>query len=221
MEVKGYPFPLHLSEGHGNYSTFDFSSVVLLFPGLQLHTLTLHDPYHGIDVDEDGRGHNVSYYEVENLINDGRGWKNLVFKSENDHMMEVVRFTYFDCAGNRDDEVHGRDKQPGTWDRIIKERDGEGEGKGEGAGVEMWVCQEGGKREKVDAEVGYKVRREGWEDVGIEIRVRRGKGADCVQDGKGCAYDEKLLEIFRRMNWREIKENELLLDGEEDPYRHL
>ena len=220
MEVKGYPFPLYPSEGHSSYITFDFSSVMLLFPGLQLHTLTLHDPYHGKDVGEDGWGHNASYNEVDNLIKNGRGWKNLVFKSENDHVMEVVRFTSVDRAGNRSEEVHGRDKQPGTWDRLIKERDGEGEG--EGAKVEMWVCQEGGKREKVDGEVGYKVRGEGGEDVGIEIRVRRGKGADCVQDGKGrCEYDEKLLEIFRRMNWRDIRENKLLLDGEEDPCSHL
>lgn len=202
MELKGYPFPLYSSEGHSSYGMFDFSSVVLLFPGLQLHTLTIHDPYHGKDVSEDGWGHNTSYKEVGNLIKNGKGWKNLVFKSENDHMMEVVKFTSVDQAGNRSEKVHGRNKQPGTWDRLIKERDGEGEG----AGVEMWVCKKGGKREKVDAEVGYKVRGEGEEDVGIEIRVRRGKGADYVQDAKvGCEYYVELLGIFRTMYWREIR----------------
>ena len=126
-------------------------------------------------------------------------------------------------------ETSGREKQPETWQRWITERDGEGRG----ACVEMYTFDVGegeeGVMKKVEGQYGASMERpetvevaddddddDGGDTakVGIEVRVRRGRGADYVQDGKLKGpkdYNRPLLEIFRSLSWKEVQEKNLFV----------
>ena len=54
LSVKGSPFPLYPTKDRSCYYTHYFTSLLPLFPGLQLSILSVEDPYHGEDVREDG-----------------------------------------------------------------------------------------------------------------------------------------------------------------------
>lgn len=205
------------------------------------------DPFHGKDVCEDGWGDNATYFDLERMIRDGEGWKELVFTSASDRWLEAVVFENYAADGTRTMTTKGREAQPGTWDRRIKERDGEDSG----AYVEMWSCKEEGVWEKVegnyDAELGNKAGQDHLAGKGepllsyvaneddesdaervrpsIQVRVRRGRGNEYVQDGR-TVHDDKssreLREMFEKLGWKEIKAREMFIPGaEEDPCAHL
>ena len=119
------------------------------------------------------------------------------------------------------EERHEREPQPRTWDAWVKQRDGEESG----AGVEMFACK-GGVWEEVK---GDYVPEEaggdggGEEEVAIEVRIRRGRGADVVQDGVfKDEYSANLGKLFEELSWEEIKERGLFVEGAEvDPTAHL
>ncbi len=187
---------------------------------------------------EDGWGDNATYDELEDMIGKGKGWKELVFTSSSDRWLQEVVFDRIDAHGSTTEEKHGRDEQPGTWDRMIKERDGEGSG----ARVEMWWCKDEkrGVWEKVAGQYSAEVDEEmddeavqeddGKDSLGrvrpsIMVKVTRGKGADYVQDGRASDEREpgrKLREMLDTIGWKEMKARELFIPGaEDDPTGHL
>ena len=201
------------------------------------------DAYHGADVDEDGWGHDVTYSDLEDMIKEGKGWKELVYTSASDRWLEAVVFESVAADGTVTVETNGRDAQPEAWDRKIKERDGEESG----AGVEMWsrkgeegvwVKVEGGYHAELEDQAGQDYvdgNREpvSWDDgegVGrvrpsIMVKVTRGKGSEYVQDGRSVVESEsgrKLREMVEKLGWKEIKARELFIPGaEDDPCAHL
>ena len=56
----------------------------------------------------------------------------------------------------------------------------------------------------------------------IDVRVKRGEGADYVQSGRSMSeYDIGLHDLFRRLTWEEIKEQGLNVQvRDEDPAAH-
>ncbi|KAL9074844.1 MAG: hypothetical protein Q9161_001982 [Pseudevernia consocians] len=242
ISVRGLPFPVYPVDDESCYHTHLFPGLLPLFPGLRLDTLEVTDAFHGADVGEDGWGHNATYSDLEDLIKEGKGWKELVYTSASDRWLEAVVFEHF-ANGTVTTETNGRDAQPGAWDRMIKERDGEESG----AGVEMWARkEEQGVWIKVQgeyhAEVEDKVGQDhvdgdgqlvSWDDgegVGrvrpyIMVKVTRGKGAEYVQDGRSVVEYEssrKLRETFEKLGWKEIKARNLFIPGaEDDPCAHL
>lgn len=133
------------------------------------------DAYHGEGVDEDGWGHNATYEDLEEIIKNGAGWKELIFRSASNRWFEPVVFQTAADGTVTTEETTRRSAQPGAWDTMIKERDGEQSG----ARVEMWTSEEGGDDESPS----------------VEVRVRRGKGAEYVQGGR--SVDEHLVSYAR------------------------
>ena len=225
-----------------------------LFPGLQLDCLTVWDAYHGPGVQEDGWGDGATWDELGGLIGEGKGWRELVYRSRSDRWV----------GGGMDDVVAGGEgdgkvEQPMGWGERLRERDDGGGGGG--CEVEMWTFDaedEEARRGRVRIDPGrayvrseLRAEEEGEpeltfpegtdfdvmriaqferserikarEAVGVEVRVRRGKGRDFVQDGvMENAYEQKLGEIFKLLSWKEIQEQDLFVRGaEEDPCAHL
>ena len=59
----------------------------------------------------------------------------------------------------------------------------------------------------------------------IEVKIRRGKGAEYVRDGNSNLEQEfscKLHEMIEKIDWKEFKAQELFIPGaEDDPCSHL
>ena len=119
------------------------------------------DAFHGKGVDEDGWGHDATYYDLEAMIKQGKGWNELVFKSVSDRWLEATMFENYGADETAaTTRTHGHCAQPRVWNRIIKERDGEGSG----ARVEMWSCGEEGVWEKVEGDYNAEVEDETEQD---------------------------------------------------------
>lgn len=248
MSVRGIPLPIyhapHLYPPKDDclYKPYDFHSVLPLFPGLQLNTLTVYDAYHGEGVCEDVYGHWGTYREIEGFVKRAKGFQELAFISANDRCLNSSYLGGWNAP------------QPSTWDKMIKDRDGVDSG----AGVEMFTFASGRRMKMVGDHPFYHLRRGGrvvvadgnrdgydaipWDngihgggergakvdrqleviEGGVEIRVRRGRDADYVQDGKSlCEYDDELYAIFAQLSWKEIKEQGIFMPGaEDDPVPH-
>ena len=231
LSVKAYPFPLyHTSESF--YTTHSITDVFPLFPGLQLSLLEIEDAFHGPEVAEDGWGHNAAYNTLKYLIQKGMGWRELRYRSASDRWLEPVTFQCRSRDNVETTETHARDEQPKTWDRWIKERDGDSDG----ARAELWVKEagEGNDWKRFEGEyVSPSVARivDGYTEENrpaVEVRIRRGSQADYVQRGpehfKGDdeKFMQKLHALFKSMTWWEIKEKGLFMAGaEDDPTAHL
>lgn len=131
--------------------------------------------------------------------------------------------------------VGGRATEPGIWDGMVDERDGEESG----ARVEMWLCEEAGAWKKVQGNYSDEVKDEtaqgqinlsGTSEMrkvrrSIEVKIRRGKGAEYVRDGNSDLEHEfscKLHEMFEKIGRKEIKAQELFIPGaKDDPCSHL
>lgn len=186
------------------------------------------DAFHGKDVDEDGWGHDTTYHELEEMIKNGNGWKELIFRSASDRWLEPVVHSTLKADENvKREETTGRSTQPGAWDKMIKERDGEESG----ARVEMWMSEEEGVWEKLEGVYKPDLDEEGDDDSevedeagkdytpSIEVRVRRGKGAQymqCVSTVTEHQYSRKLYEMFEKLGWKEIKARGSFISGAED-----
>ena len=228
LSLKAYPFPI-FEPDRFSYTTYDFTYILPLFPGLQLDCLEVEDAFHGSEVEEDGWGHNATYSLLEGLVKRGLGWKELRFRSASDKWMEPVTFQCHQ-EGKITSETHGKDEQPGTWEKWIKERDGDS------AEVEMhfkeigegtaWRRVEGtynsrSSEQKTDYENERRTR------PAVEILIRRGKGADYVQKSPEeyewghQIFKERFLKAFH-MSWWKMKEEGLFLQGaENNPTVHL
>ena len=139
------PLPVY-PVGDYFYITYLFSSVLPLFSGLRLDTLIIEDAFHGQTVDEYSWGHDVTYDDLQRMIEESKGWKELILRSGSDRWLEAVEFTRQAANGTMATVTPGRSKQPAAWDRMIKERDGPESG----AKVEMWCCKTDGVWEKVE-----------------------------------------------------------------------
>jgi len=236
LSVKAYPFPLWPSDS-SSYTTYDLQDLLPLFPELALEELEVEDSYHGPDVMEDGWGHNATYQDLGAMIKKSKAWKELVYHVQSDRWLEEVVFKTSGPGQESKDVVHGRDPQPETWDKMIKERDGEESG----AVVEMW-CKKAGngndwkkivsdyrleKVEEHEGEADYDEDNMGTRPA-IKIRVRRGDRVEYKQDGENHVngsygkHLQVLYKTFEERPWVEIKEEELFMKGAEaDPTAHL
>ena len=220
ISVCGFPLPLYPDDVDlSGYITFSLNYVLLLFPGLQLATFEVKDPYHGDGVGEDGWGHNATYVTVESLIQ-SQGFKELIYTVAHDRFLTPVSFTSYGVGSQPKTETTGRDPQPSTWDAMIKARDGAESG----AAVTMYRLLHDSKR-RVPLKTAFEtVQTEDEEKAEgqIEIRVKRGRGVDYVQ--KGAEPDEwgqRLLEMFKDSTWKEILGEGRYVDAEDDPTAHL
>ncbi|KAL9580589.1 MAG: hypothetical protein Q9203_006240 [Teloschistes exilis] len=69
IAVRGFPFPCYPNVPEPwSYTMFSFQDVLPLFPGLQLSTLRVIDPFHGNGIMEDGWGHDATHYCVKTFI---------------------------------------------------------------------------------------------------------------------------------------------------------
>lgn len=241
MSVRGIPMPfnraphLYTPKDDCSCKVYYFYSVLALFPALQLDKLTVYDPYHGEGVSEDVYGHWGTYREIDLLVKIAKGFKELVFISENDRCLNSNYLGGKVAA------------QPSTWDKMVKDRDGVNSG----AGVEMFTFAKGQRAKMVGDHPFYHLRHDGrvvvaddnrdgddaipwdnklhggeehsenvdrWLEViegGVELRVRRGNDADYVQDGKSL---DEMYAISAQLSWKEIKEQGLfVLRVENDP----
>ena len=122
IRVKAFPFPLYATGRPQYYTTYYFANALSLLPGLNLDRLEVEDSFHGFGLVEGWRDI-VTYFDIEALIK-GSGWKELVY---------VTPCTDFIASGY--DHRKLRIAQPGGWDKLLKERDGEDTG----AQVEMFI----------------------------------------------------------------------------------
>ena len=222
ISVCGYPFPLYPhTDDESGYLTYSFNYVLPLFPGLQLASFELKDPYHGDGVDEDGWGHNATYAIVEDLIQ-SQGFKELIYTVEHDRFLRPVSFTSHSTApgSQLETKTTGRDPQPSTWDSMIKAKDGADSG----AEVAMYRLLDDSKR-RVPLKTASEAVQPETQDIAdgqIEIRIKRGQGVDYVQKGEVVdRWGQRLLDMFKDLTWKEILERDLYVDAEYDPTAHL
>lgn len=230
ISVRDVPFPVYPDVDDSYYVTHLFSTLLPLFPGLRLGTLIIEDAFHGEDAAEDGLGHNATYDGLQEMVKEGKGWKELILRSTSDRWLVAVVFQMCAADGTVRTMINGGSKQPETWDRLIKERDGQESG----AKVEMWSCKAQGVWEKVEEAYNAEVEDEAEQDdldgaeparSSIEVRVRRGKEADYAQDGMIAherTFSRQLREMLEKLGWKEIKARGLFVPGaEDDPMSHL
>ncbi|KAL8787129.1 MAG: hypothetical protein Q9195_007911 [Heterodermia aff. obscurata] len=222
ISVCGFPLPLYPNSADASgYVTFSFNYVLLLFPGLQLATFEVTDPYHGDGVGEDGWGHNATYTTVESLIQ-SQGYKELIYTVAHDRFMKPVSFTSYGVGSPPQTETTGREPQPSTWDAMIKAKDGAESG----AAVTMFRLLHDSNR-RIPLKTAFETVQTETEEVAdgqIEIRVKRGQGVDYMQKGADADVDEwgqRLLDMFKDSTWKEILEEDLYVDAEDDPTAHL
>ena len=212
VSVRAHPFPIYpAAPGDKTRSrTYNFDSVLPLFPGLQLSTFRVRDSYHHPGTLCTYFGHEKSYSDVEELI-ENDGFRNFIYVSIDDRFLKV----YFDPKAT----LNTRHPQPSTWNKLLKKRDGESSG----AGVEIIrLTKDGPINVKDEFETVQRSTRKVRGDP-IEVRVTRGKTADFAQSGK-CVRDwnRGQYDLFRKHSWEEIKELEM--DAEvfdDDPAAHL
>ncbi|KAL8686248.1 MAG: hypothetical protein Q9218_007241 [Villophora microphyllina] len=229
IAVRGYPFPCYPDvatvDEQGTWTTYTFQNVLPLFPGLQLSTLRVRDPYHTAWGSEDGWAHGKTHYAIADVI-ESQGFKELIYIVDNDRFlksMDATRTHFLLPARSKRD----RDPQPSTWDAVVKKRDGADSG----VNVTLYRLLDEGKRRvelKTDFETIQDFDRtinpyETPPDPGqIEIRIQRGRGTEYAQEGEQFnRLVQPLSDLFKELTWKEIKEKGLNLDGEDDPCGYL
>lgn len=228
IAVRAFPFPCLLNEAHPwSYVTCSFHHVLPLFPGLQLSTLWVGDCFHVRGVGGDIWSYDVAYYIVDDFI-ESQGFRELIYVVDHDRFLKPVDNPDRGPASDSESEhwqtdTGGRDAQPSTWNTKIQERDGADCG----ASVTMFRVVDGNRRTAQEFETIQEASDDDQPchryDTGqIEIRIKRGKGADYVQKGEqGNKEANPLLKLFKEMTWKEIKEKDPYLDGENNPLSHL
>jgi len=200
-----------------------------MFPGLQLHLLTVEDPYHVEGAYYPGSAnpsHVGTYRAIDGLIRID-GWKELHF---------ITPTTQF-MSEPSDPFLHReRVAQPLEWNRLVLDRDG----KNSGASVKMFVAKEPdvqGMIEEVETRIGYEaipghlLKIDGYEMVAeaerqrylesreVMVVAKRGVGASYIQDGR--QLDKDIKNLLDRISWEEILADGRYLDPEDDPVRFL
>ncbi|KAL8920484.1 MAG: hypothetical protein Q9208_006233 [Pyrenodesmia sp. 3 TL-2023] len=224
ISVQAYPFPVYSTveaQERGDYTTYSLDCVLHLFPGLQLSSLLVRDALHDERVEEDAWRHDTAYHSFAPFI-EGDSFQELIYVFRNDRFMTGTRYASIrPPTWTAAMEWGHRDPQPSTWDAMIKQRDG-GES---GAGVEMYrLLDDGARRVPLGTEFETVQRAPGYKmlDGQIEIRMKRGRKARCVEKGE-CrdSRAQDLCALFNRLTWREIQEEGLYLDSEDDPTAFL
>ncbi len=243
ISARSHPLVLY---PHPNDSSMcyphGFPTVLQLFPGLQLSTLTVRDTYHEPGTWHDGSCDAPAYGMVEDLIKSD-GFEELIYTSTSHCFMRPKDFEPFlEEYTPRQEKALYRDPQPSTWDQMIKKRDG----LDSGGGVEMFRHTKDGRiRLKDEFETpapldvnlkflatdpvserisSHSVRlsshlEDRWRQDNIEVRVKRGEGADYEQTGQ-CStdYERWLHDFFKERTWEQTKEQGLNLEvRDEDP----
>ena len=215
------------------FHPYGLEQILPFIPDLQLDTLTITDAFHGSHVREHAFGHTATNVEVQNLVKAGCGWSKLFYRSENTAWLQPAKFGYIANNGGRGlAMIHTTvpKRQPGNWDRIIKQRDGPDSG----ANVRMWVRQggnwvevpardEGGNMEakfdwnRYDLSCDQAKYGNGDGSPQIEIQITRGRDADIINKRKPLEkHERKLHDLFDRMSWHEIKESGKILAGDDE-----
>lgn len=208
--------------------TYGFDQVLALFPDLQLDTLTLIDAFHGPLVSDCQAlsRHAATYGEVQSLVEQGCGWRKLLYRSESAVWIQRAQSKY---RGNaKSAHIHKtvtQAQQHGNWDRLIKQRDGPDSG----AGVRVWVkaadiwAELPPGHEKLDIgrdmlpwyngndELAKSMYGEGDASPKVEIQITRGRNADILDKGAPLTEHSKALHAWwGRMSWKEMKESRYL-----------
>ncbi|KAL8689400.1 MAG: hypothetical protein Q9218_004922 [Villophora microphyllina] len=231
ISVRGYSLLCYPNNAeHRGVTTYTFDNVLPLFPGLQLSSLRVDDPFHVSGYCADGWASNATYYSVESLIK-SQGFKKLIYTVEHDRFLKAVSFRGSGLAEETQRWVNytktsGRQPQPSTWDAMIKERDGASPG----ASVEMYRLLDGGKHRiplKTEFETIQQAaeiidedgdREEVVVDGQIEIIIRRGEGARYIQEGVQVnEHAQTLSDLFKEVTWKGILKNKFYIDGKDDP----
>ena len=222
ISVHGYPLPVYPNpdnpDNPSHYTTYFFEDILPLFPGLQLSTLQVRDPWHGEGVDEDGWGHDAAYHSVETFIH-SQGFKELTYTVAHDRFMKPVQMTS-SHGGTTEIKTSERHPQPSTWDAMIKARDGADSG----ASVTMYRLLDNGRR-RIPLETEFETVHQESESTSeghIEVKIRRGRDADCVQRGEQThEFGLPLSRLFKELTWQQILDRDLYVDPEDDPTAHL
>ena len=201
IRVKGFPFPVYVNEFY--FTTYDFASVLPLFPGLQLDLFTVEDCYHDPG---DGWANDGTYGDINVLLKTS-GWKELHYTTPTNEFLRT----------SRDGNIV-QTAQPDVWNKVLQGRDGENSG----AEVKMYVANEpnmAGMAENPDTRSEFSVTSgQNLETVKYQevlIVGKRGKGASYIEDGS--TLEELLRELFRTMTWQKVKESDKYVDPEDDP----
>ncbi|USP81460.1 uncharacterized protein yc1106_08734 [Curvularia clavata] len=200
LRVRAYPFPLYTGGTSHYYPTYYAANALTLLPGLCLDTLVVEDCWHGFGMC-DGWRDVTTYFDIESLLTSD-AWKELTY---------ITPCTDFIASGY--DHKHKRSAQPGNWDALIKERDGDEYG----AEVKMYLVpydqqtatghektEDGRSMQPWAAEPGDRIN-EHWSVAGpdqglkgeVRILAKRGKRSRAVQ-----------LGLSEKKTWKELKGRE-------------
>ncbi|KAI4194025.1 MAG: hypothetical protein LQ350_008016 [Teloschistes chrysophthalmus] len=145
ISIKGYPLPVYpdadsADGGPGGFYTYDFEHVLPLFPGLQLSTLRIEDPWMYAGYRGEHFGKNAVYHSIQTYIF-SQGFRELKYVVAHDDFMKPETYIH---NGVDTTNKGGKDRQPqpSTCDNWLKGRDGPDSG----ANVTMFRVLDSGKR---------------------------------------------------------------------------
>ncbi|KAL8852857.1 MAG: hypothetical protein Q9221_002233 [Calogaya cf. arnoldii] len=182
---------------------FDFHKILPLFPGLQLSTLTLYDPFRGYQGSTDCRTR--AYRDLDHL-SASQGWKELIYLVHGDRLPEP-------------DPNRVRFPHPRTWDDRLKKRDGYNSG----ASVQFIGIDVASRRTPTIFEPPIDVwnnnpRAEQPRPEQIEVRFTRGHDAAYVQESGKC---NDLVDSWKNLNNGRRLHSSIKLDWIENQFRRL
>ena len=222
----------------GYLSTFQISTILQLFPGLQLDTLKVQDmhckPGDNYTRENTQENQNRTYNEVERLIKSD-GFRQVQYRSLSQQWLQPTTLDdYPDNGRGKATKASDRNIQPANWRGLIEDRDGVHSNpkleafqltKGRRHVVREWSIDfteyDSGGEAYPEPGPGYMTVSMVTKPVdvvkgrpnGVEIWVTRGKGVDFVQSGESSNDDEVLLkDLFRRLTWDKIKAQGLVQD---------
>ncbi|MCJ1476637.1 hypothetical protein MMC13_005305 [Lambiella insularis] len=260
VRVRGFPLPLYRSADRSRFSKYNFTEALKMFPGLQIDTLTVEDPYHeryhGRELDS--LCSDMGTYDLLTDLIHSDGWRELRFVSRTTEFLQWPSCERWHVWGTTTGHVERtfkerkRQFQPEGWIRKIEERDGMVSGAGAKLYKAKEACIKDGAEEQTTREeweandpIDGKPESDGEGEEAshdgatlqsapnsipaqhadrpvmkeVMVVVRRGRGANYVQDGSDLSLE--LKEMLGKKNWWEIEAQELLLDAEDDPHAYL
>lgn len=202
------------SAGEIGHTTYMFTDILPLFPGLQLSTLRIEDPFNSPWAQDDSLAHDATYSSVESFIQ-SEGFQEVIYVLDHDWFLKSCGMAGDPASiGTESVETMERKPQPLAWDSLIKERDGAS------ASVKIFrLVDNGSRRIPFGTEFEAVQNNPRLEVEGqIEVRIRRGKTVDYVQKGAQISKrGESLFGLFTKLSWKEILEHDLYIDAEDDP----
>ncbi|TFK71903.1 hypothetical protein BDN72DRAFT_855921 [Pluteus cervinus] len=235
LAIWASPFGLYSQHpSRGYFTTHLLPRVLDCFPGLQLDTLVVRDGFHGPGINENHWRSQVPVKEVDRLLLEGNGWRELRYYTSYMVILDV--------------DERGRLE---TWDEAMTERDGVGSG----ASVRILVGEEGGANYgdtthttavgpgAIDSggEEGEGISDIAWDQVDetvpwreenftchtpddavvsrfpmferrpVVIVVKRGQDADI--SGGLFQMPQLIREILQKFTWKEMKKKDRMLGG--------